>query len=110
MDIFICEHKDTSHKFPWQKFLYIKGRMCACMCLCVQNPVSTYVCVGCAQMHEDIWEIHKEVFTVLPPGSDSQSQRRGVRILYFILYILLRGLIFKSKLYMLIIFIKCNCL
>ena len=42
--------------------------MCACMCLCVQNPVFTYVCIGCAQMHEDIWEIHKEMFTVLPPG------------------------------------------
>ena len=89
-----CEHKDTCHTFLRQEFLYLKGRMCTCMCLCVPNPGFTYVCVRSAQMHEDIWEIHKEMFAVLLLGSDSQSQRRGVRFLYFLLYILLHGLIF----------------
>ena len=68
--------------------------MCAHVCLSVQSPVSKYGCVGWAQMHEYIWEIHKEMFAVLLLGSDSQSQRRGVRFLYFLLYILLHGLIF----------------
>ena len=82
--------------------------MCAHVCLSVQNPVSKYVCVGWAQIHKDIWEIHKEIFMLLLP--DSSYQGRRVRILYFLLYILLHGLIFKSNLYMLIIHIKYNCL
>ena len=86
----------------------MKGRMCAYVCLSVQSLVSKYVCVGWAQMHEDIWEIHKEIFMVLLP--DSGYQGRRVRILYFLLYILLHDLIFKSNLYVLIIHIKCNCL
>lgn len=88
------EHKDTCHTFLRQEFLYVKGRMCGCVCLCMPNPVFIYVCVRSAQMHDHIWETHKEMFTVLLLGSDSQSQRRGVRFLYFLLYILLHGLIF----------------
>ena len=81
--------------------------MCAHVCLSVQSPVSKYGCVGWAQMHEYIWEIHKEIFMVLLP--DSGYQGRRVRILYFLLYIL-HDLIFKSNLYVLITHIKCNCL
>ena len=55
--------------------------MCAHVCLSVQNPVSKYVCVGSAHIHEDIWEIHKEIFMVLLP--DSGYQGRRVRIFYF---------------------------
>ena len=93
MDMVTCEHKDTCHAFLRQEFLYMKGRMCTCVCLCVPNPVFTYVCVRAAQRHEDIWEIHKEIFTVFLLGGDSQSQRRGVQFLYFLLYILLHGFI-----------------
>lgn len=78
--------------------------------MCVYEPIYIYERVGCVHMYEDIWERNKGIFTVVLPESGSQSQRRIVRILYFLLYILLHCLIFLNQVYISMVLIKCNCL